>query len=144
MADPTISARPALEATVRLLQAAALPTEDLTAAHLEHFFHAGSADSPHAVVGVELFGSYALLRSLVVAEEHRGEGLATALVSKAEEYARANGAELIFLLTTTAADFFERRGYVTVDRLTAPAVIRATREFSEICPASSIFMLRKL
>ena len=129
---------------MRLLRSVALPTEDLTEAHLEHFFYAGSADSPHAVVGIELCDGCALLRSLAVEPVHRGEGLAAALLAKAEEHAKARGAELMFLLTITAEEFFKRRGYVPADRLSAPAAIRATREFAGICPASSAFMLRKL
>jgi amino-acid N-acetyltransferase len=121
-----------------------LPTEDLTESHLEHFFYMGGADAPHAVVGIELCAGFALLRSLAVEPMHRGEGLAAALLAKAEAHAKARGAELMFLLTTTAEEFFKRRGYVPADRLTAPAPIRATREFVDLCPASSTFMLRKL
>jgi N-acetylglutamate synthase-like GNAT family acetyltransferase len=50
----------------------------------------------------------------------------------------------MYLLTTTAAGFFERRGYVAAARESAPAEIRATREFADICPASSAFMVKHL
>ena len=43
----------------------------------------------------------------------------------------------------TAESFFARHGYASADRDDAPPAIRATREFSGICPASSAFM-RKL
>ena len=59
----SIHARPPLAAAVALLRSAALPTEDLTAAHCEHFFFLGSPQSPDALIGLELFGDCALLRS---------------------------------------------------------------------------------
>lgn len=144
MQSVAIHARPSRSAAVQVLQAAALPVEDLTDGHMEHFFYAGPAAMPTGIVGVELCGSGALLRSLVVDPSARGLGLGRALVEKAEWYARANGAESIFLLTTTAEAFFRSLGYASADRANAPAEIRATREFASICPASSAFMFKTL
>jgi amino-acid N-acetyltransferase len=139
-----IAIRPALDAVVRLLEAAGLPNEDLTETHLEHFFCAGPRGAPAAVVGVEIFGSQALLRSLAVDSGHRNQGLGSLLVAHVERHARIQGVRRMFLLTTTAQTFFAARGYADVARNTAPAAIRASREFSEICPASSVFMAKKL
>jgi amino-acid N-acetyltransferase len=111
---------------------------------MEHFFFCGTAAAPTALVGVELCGSSALLRSLVVRPEHRSAGLGAALVERAEAHARAHGARAIYLLTTTADSFFARLGYAPADRATAPSEIGATREFAEICPASSVFMTKRL
>ena len=135
-----IERRPALIVAIRLLDAAGLPTSDLTDAHMEDFFHSGTV----GVVGVELFGRDALLRSLVVAADHRGLGLGSALVARAESHARARGARTIFLLTTTAEGFFKCRGYVPADRGRAPESIRASREFAELCPANSAFLFKNL
>ena len=49
-----------------------------------------------------------------------------------------------YLLTTTAEDFFARRGYVRIARDEAPETIRATREFADICPAGSAIMRKVL
>jgi len=136
--------RPSLAGTNRLLEAAGLPVADLTAAHLEHFFYCGSATAPIGIVGLELLGTDALLRSLVVAPEQRSAGVGGALVERAERHACECGARSLFLLTTTAADFFGRRGYVAADREAAPPAIRATREFAELCPASSAFLMKTL
>jgi GNAT superfamily N-acetyltransferase len=86
--QPTIGSRPNLGAAVQLLAAAQLPTEDLTAAHCEHFFLAGSPTEPTGLVGLELFGNVALLRSLVVARDRRGTGEGAALLRHAEDHAR--------------------------------------------------------
>jgi amino-acid N-acetyltransferase len=140
----TISPRPALQAAAQLLREANLPTEDLTAAHCEHFYYSGPAAAPTGLVGLELFGDVALLRSLVVAPARRGTGEGTRLLSHAEAAAQERGVRTLYLLTTTAEPFFLRHGYSRVSRDDAPAAIRSTKEFAGICPASSAFMARRL
>ncbi len=139
-----ITARPPLAVAVALLSAAKLPTEDLTERHCEHFFFVGSGNAPDGMVGLELFGDAALLRSLVVAEAGRGAGTGSALLAHAEGYARSNGVVKLYLLTTAAETFFANRGYARARREVAPESIRTTREFSGICPASSAFMVKEL
>ena len=139
-----ISHGPPLASAVALLADAQLPTDDLTEAHCDHFFFAGPASRPTGLVGLELFGDVALLRSLVVTAEKRGLGAGTALLAQAERYARTRGVRQLYLLTTTAEAFFARHGYVRAPRDSAPPAIRATREFGGICPASAAFMARQL
>ena len=74
----------------------------------------------------------------------RGTGAGRALVEEAEREAERLGVRVIYLLTTTAAGFFERVGYRSVGRETAPPAIRGTREFGELCPASATFMAKHL
>jgi amino-acid N-acetyltransferase len=121
-----------------------LPTSDLTEAGLDHFFFCGTEQSPTALVGVEIFGSDALLRSLIVSEPVRAAGLGSALVRHAEGYAWHRGVRVMYLLTTTAQGFFERHGYCCIERTAAPASIQSTREFAVLCPASSAFMMKLL
>lgn len=128
-----------------LLESAGLPAGDLTAAHLESFRVAGGGDGRLAGgVGLEIVGGAALLRSLVVDPGQRGTGLGLALVESALELAREHGVAEVWLLTTTADRFFERLGWRRAERATAPAGIRATAEFSTICPSSSVCMVRDL
>ena len=140
----SLHTRPTRRSAVALLESAGLPVSDLTDAHMEHFFFCGPLQSPTGLVGLELCGEDALLRSLVVAPGRRGAGLGAALTRQAEQHARALGARAIYLLTTTAEPFFRRNGYVAADRASAPAAIRATREFADICPASSAFLFKAL
>lgn len=126
-----------------LLEMAGLPYCDIDD-KIENFFGCGSAENPGGVVGLELYGSDALLRSLAVSTEYQGRGCASALVTEAECFARENRVSRIYLLTETAKDFFERRGYHIVGRETAPEGIRNSLEFSVLCPASAIFMCKTL
>jgi amino-acid N-acetyltransferase len=141
---PIIRARPLRSTAVALLQAQGLPVSDITAEHLEHFFFVGLDDSPTGLVGVEIYGTNALLRSLVVAESARTQGVGSALVQHAESYAASHSVGAMYLLTTTAETFFERRGYRRVDRIQAPPAIKLTPEFAGLCPASSAFMIKRL
>ncbi|MBC8024435.1 MAG: GNAT family N-acetyltransferase [Steroidobacteraceae bacterium] len=144
MNDSAISRVPPLSAATQLLAAAGLPTNDLTEPHCQHFFYLGPATAPTGLVGLEIYGDVALLRSLVVAPAERSAGAGSTLVRHAEEQARANGVRRLYLLTTTAEAFFSRRGYQTASREDAPVAIRTTREFAGICPASSAFMSKPL
>jgi amino-acid N-acetyltransferase len=142
--NETIHRAPSRSAAVSLLEGAGLPTVDLSDAHMEHFFYSGPARAPTGLVGLELFECQALLRSLVVSDTARSRGLGSALLAQAEEHARAAGVREIYLLTTTAEEFFKRRGFSTAAREDAPPAIRQSREFAAICPASSAFMIKRL
>jgi amino-acid N-acetyltransferase len=137
-----IRGRPPRSTAVALLQAQDLPVADITDEHLEHFFFVGSDGSPTGLVGLEIYGADALLRSLVVGENAKLKGLGSALVEHAERYAGSKSVRSIYLLTTTAEAFFKRLGYKRVDRSQAPSSIERTREFASLCPASSAFMAK--
>src|SRR5277367_3177702 len=121
-----IRGRPRRPTTVALLKAEGLPVSDLTDEHLEHFFYSGSDGSPTGLVGLELFGTDALLRSLVVGEQARRTGIGSALAKHAEHYAISTGVRSLYLLTTTAEAFFKRLGYERIDRSHAPPSIKRT------------------
>lgn len=139
-----IGRAPVLSGAIQLLQSAGLPASDLTDAHMPAFFYAGSADAPDAMIGVEIHGADALLRSLVVSPALRQRGLGRLLVAKAEQHAREHGVSTMYLLTTTAEKFFLTRGYASAARAAAPPSIRNTAEFSGLCPASSAFLSKSL
>ena len=140
----SISAGPVPAAARGLLAAANLPTADLTDEQLTTFFYGGPAAAPSALIGLEIYGAEALLRSLVVDPSLRSTGLGSALVERAETHAANHGVGSLYLLTTSAEAFFAHRGYHRLDRAFAPAAIRSTREFAGLCPASSAFMFKRL
>ncbi len=128
----------------QLLSACELPISDLSLSRPVLFFGSRSETRLVGVIGLEVFGSVALLRSLAVAPSHRNHGLGTSLVAFAEAHAASLGIESLFLLSTTAEAFFTKLGYSPASREDAPAPIKATAQFSGLCPASSAFMCKRL
>lgn len=97
------------------------------------------------VVGVEPCGTkYGLLRSAVVASRWRGKGVGRDLVERVIADARGRGVEALYLLTTTAEDYFPSFGFSRTTREEVPEAVRATDEFREACPASAAVMMRAL
>lgn len=133
-----------LDDIVPLLADCGLPVADISAARAPQFFGIRAESGLVAVIGLELFGPVALLRSLAVSPAHRGHGLAQQLVAFAEQFAASRGVDTLFLLTTTASAFFGKLGFAPVARSTAPAAIQATPQFSGLCPASSAFLSKSV
>lgn len=127
-----------------LLTGAGLPVSDVHEVHGLNLFGVRLNESLIGVVGVEVHGAAGLLRSLAVAEAHRGGGYGQALVSHAEAWASQRGVKALYLLTTSAAAFFARMGYEAIPRAEAPEVIAATSQFSALCPSSATFMRKVL
>jgi len=130
-----------LPAISELLDTARLPTAGV-AEHLDSFAVLESDGSVVGVGGLEIHGFVALIRSLVVAPEYRGRGLATAICDHLEAAAASRGVEHLYLLTETAAPFFSKRGFVAISRDEAPPPIASSKEFSQLCPQSAAFMRR--
>lgn len=139
-----IFARPRRAQVIALLAACGLPFEDLHAEQFEHFFGCGTEDDTAGVVGIEIHGAVALLRSLAVATTSRGLGLGKVLVAAVEDHAKQKGVKDIYLLTTSARRIFESLGYQEVARECAPDPIRTSPQFSTICPASATFMWKRV
>lgn len=127
----------------RLLREAELPHEDVHDSD-GTFLVAERDGEPVGVGGLERHGDAALLRSLVVEPSVRGEGYGRALADELIGLARADDARSVYLLTTTAAPFFERLGFERVERDVVPAALQSSSEFSELCPASATCMRRPL
>ena len=132
--------RPAdFDESAALLRGARLTLEGLR----ERFADAIVASRGSEIVGcvaLELYPPCALLRSLVVAQSSRGEGLGERLTREALRFARDRGARDVYLLTETAQDFFPRFGFRVEERASAPAVLQESVEFRSACPKSAVMM----
>jgi amino-acid N-acetyltransferase len=128
----------------QLLTLCGLPHEDITTEHLQHFWAIKEKGEILGTVGLEILGRSALVRSLAVAPRFRKRGLASELTQKVEEYAASLKIEKLYLLTMTAENFFGKRGYQKSERILAPPEIQGTTEFNNLCPSSSVCMLKKL
>lgn len=138
--DPVI-VRPAtgadLPALLGLLASAGLPTGDLETGLPGDFLIGEAARQIVGIIGLERLGNDGLLRSLAVVDAWRGRGLGERLVAECEARARRAALGRLYLLTTTAADYFLRRGYVEVPRAAVPAAVAGHAQFRSLCPASA-------
>lgn len=130
-----------LPAVLELLRRCELPADLATAAEC---LVARQGGAIVGCVALERYGSDALLRSLAVRPEQRGEGLGRALVERLTRRARALGARRLWLLTTTAAEYFATLGYAPVERASAPARLQASSQFAGVCPSTAACMVREI
>jgi amino-acid N-acetyltransferase len=91
---------------------------------------------------LEIYGASALLRSVAVDVGWQARGLGAELVEKAIRLAQSRQVGEMFLLTTTAAEYFVRHGFVRCAREDAPEAMRQSIEFTTLCPASAVCMRR--
>jgi GNAT superfamily N-acetyltransferase len=121
---PLIHPHPDLAAGRALLTTADLPVADLTAAHLDDLWACGAGEDRAGVIGLAVYGWVALLRSLAVAPDWRGQHRGTALLARAERIAR--------------------HGYVRIPRDIAPPVLQCTAEFAALCPTRAVCLTKPL
>lgn len=127
---------------LELLKKNNLPTQDITDTTKLFVMHEGN--DVVAVVGLEAHDHDGLMRSLCVAASKRNTGLGAELVDFMEQYALRQNVHCLFLLTTTAADFFSKRGYEQISRDKVPDPILATTEFTSSCPSTATVMRKRL
>jgi amino-acid N-acetyltransferase len=89
------------------------------------------------VVGYERYGLHALLRSLTVAEEARGEGHGRRLMQFILEETRRTGCTAVYGLTTTISDWLLELGFSELTREELPEATHASAELQGACPASA-------
>ena len=126
------------------LRKANLPADDVTEPRVLFWRFSTQDDVPAGFGGLEICGSDALMRSVVTLPPLRGQGVGGAIVAALEAEARLAKCMSVYLLTTSAQGLFEKRGYARLDRSAAPAAIRATAQFSALCPDSAVLMLKRL
>jgi amino-acid N-acetyltransferase len=126
----------------QLLQDNHLPDRDIYENSILLFI-ASIASKDIGVGGLELYENICLLRSLVIRDAFRGKGYGKELTNKLIDRAKDKGVKEVYLLTTTAADFFRKIEFKKIDRDRVPLAIKNTSQFSSLCPASAI-CLRKV
>jgi amino-acid N-acetyltransferase len=122
-----------------LLQACDLPLTGAREA-LAGFVVARHGKELIGCAALETHGRSGLLRSLAVAPDWRGHGVASALTTWLLDHAGAEGLDDVTLLTTTAADYFTRFRFQVIPRGDAPEAARASVEFREACPDTATVM----
>jgi amino-acid N-acetyltransferase len=131
-----------LSAVRTLLAAAGLPLDGVEE-NFTDFIVAEDGESRIAgVIGIERYGASALLRSAAVAPSSRGTGLGSRLVKRILERASTSGVRDVYLLTTTAEEYFPRFGFTRAARTDVPDAVKASREFQGACPDTAVVMKR--
>jgi amino-acid N-acetyltransferase len=139
-----LSPAPDLDDAVALLDEVGLPTSDVDAALLKHFFGVYENGDLVGLGGLELYPPVALLRSVVTSPRCRGRGVARIMVQELEAHAERHGVTEIFLLTTDADAYFAAQEYRVIARDEAPQSIRETEQYARLCPGSSTLMVKRL
>jgi amino-acid N-acetyltransferase len=132
-----------LSAVERLLAASDLPTDGVR----DNFSSFVVADDNGAIagaIGLEKYGSAALLRSAVVSAESRGSGIGRKLVEQLLRRAEEAGVDELYLLTTTAEDYFPKFGFIRTSRAAVPDSVKSSAEFRGACPDTAVVMTRRL
>ena len=142
--DIAVAPTPPPAAIADLLRTADMPADDLGRHEPTTVWTAGIAGEIQGTAALEQYECYGLLRSVVVAEPHRGHGWARLLTEAALSAARKADLVAVYVLTETAADYFFGLGFVAVNRRAVPPVVRQSTEFAELCPDSAVAMVREL
>ena len=142
-----ITLRPAsaddLAAVEDLLTKSKLPVEGVKDS-IGSFVVAESDGRLVGVGGVERCGEYGLLRSVAVDPAARGRGVGAAITETLIGNSRESGLRALYLLTTTAENYFPAFGFDKTSRDAVPTEIQRTAEFRDLCPSSATVMLRTL
>jgi amino-acid N-acetyltransferase len=133
-----------LPLVLKLLTVAGLPTADLTQANNVRMWILVAGQSPRGVIALQRFGSDGLLRSLAIAPEYRQRGFGRVLVARLEHESVADGIAQLVLLTETAEVFFQKLGYLSIDRSSVSEELKKSSEFHALCPASAVCMQKRL
>ena len=128
------------EAFRLLLKASSLPADDL---NYERDLLVGyyEGDSLVGTGALEIHGNYALLRSLSVKLGIRGKSVGTTITEYLLTEAKKKKLKAIYLLTETARGFFLKKGFTEVKRDEVPAEVKASSEFSYVCPTTAVVMV---
>lgn len=125
-----------------LVQRAALPVEGLRDHFPSGYVLARSGGKIVGVAGLEAYGFVGLLRSVVVTEELRHQGVGRDLVRDRLAAARKARLAAVYLLTTGAAPFFRALGFADSDRGAVPRALSSAAEFSRsAAPSATCLML---
>lgn len=132
-----------LQEVLALLTENHLPLDGLT----DHLATTLVARHDGRIVGsaaLEVYPEGALLRSVAVAPRLQHQRLGRALTDAAISLAEERHLPAVYLLTTTAAEYFPKFGFTRVERADVPSSVKGSIEFTSACPASAVVMKKTL
>src|SRR5262245_26239622 len=122
------------DAVFALLREHHLPIDGL-AEHLETTLVARGDNRILGSAALELYENSALLRSVAVVGNSQGQHIGRDLTLAALQLARERGASAVYLLTTTAYNYFPRFGFERIGRTDVPSAVQSSVEFTSACPS---------
>jgi N-acetylglutamate synthase-like GNAT family acetyltransferase len=128
-----------VDAIKKLLVANDLPVAGVDD-HWKTFVVAREGEEVVGCGGSEAYRNAALIRSIAVAPEHRSRGIGRLLVRQLLDRLSSRGIREFYLLTTTAQDYFKKRGFKKCDRDEVNPQLLASREFQDACPKTATCM----
>jgi N-acetylglutamate synthase-like GNAT family acetyltransferase len=132
-----------LAAVEQLLGASDLPIDGVRD-NFDNFVVAEEDGTIAGAVGLEKYGAFGLLRSAVVSPRYRSGGVGRQLVERLLARAEEAGVDEVYLLTTTAEDYFPKFGFTRTTRTAVPEPVKASAEFRGACPDTAIVMTRRI
>jgi amino-acid N-acetyltransferase len=116
---------------------------NIEADHVLLFCEMSPANELIGIIGLEIYETSALLRSLAVRDTQRGQGLAHSLLNEAIHFANQNRIIDLFLLTETIEQMMKQQyGFRLVPKELIPVDMIESPFFNGICPNCSIMHKR--
>lgn len=116
-----------------------LPTDGVDE-HWRTFVVARTEGKVVACGGSEAYQFAALIRSVAVEADYRSHGLGRRIVRQLLDRLASRGLREFYLLTTTAEEYFKKRGFKTIDRDEVHPQLLSSREFQGACPDTAVCM----
>jgi len=139
--DVTITGATAadVEPIKALLKLNDLPIEGVDD-HWRTFVVAWDGDRLVGCGGAEAYQVAALIRSIAVDREYRSHGVGRQIVRNLLDRLSSRGLREFYLLTTTAEEYFKKRGFKRIDRDEVHPQLLSSRELQGACPDTAICM----
>jgi len=128
-----------LEAIKALLLQSDLPTAGVDE-HWKTFLVARDGEVMVGCGGAEAYQFAALIRSVAVKPEYRSHGIGRRIVRQLLDRLASRGLREFYLLTTTAEEYFKKRGFKPIDRDEVHPQLLSSREFQDACPSTAVCM----
>jgi len=130
-----------LDAIKRLLVGSLLPSRDVGEGR-QRFIVATEAGRLIGCAGLQVAGQDGLVRSMAVHWTRRNAGLGSKLHERLLFEALLAGVKRLYVVTTTAEDFFAGHGFKKVAASAVPLELQASDEFTAFVPGGSTVMSR--
>jgi amino-acid N-acetyltransferase len=123
----------------QLLTAVGLPTAGVDD-HWRTFLVARHEGRIVGCCGSEAYQLAALIRSVAVLPDYQRHGLGRRLVRQLLDRLSSHGLREFYLLTTSAEQYFEKRGFTRIEREEIHPQLLASRELQDACPSTAVCM----